>query len=116
MCLALSRLPVARGRQSPKYNIYTTFFAICPKLCAKSRDSNKCSLADWPSLFNFERKIACAEKERHGHERTVDDAEKFCKVSQAFAKDSLVKAVFTKIGLTVQQKNHRATVPSKFST
>ena len=32
-------------------------FCYMPEAFAKFRDSNKCSLSDWPSLFSFERRI-----------------------------------------------------------
>ena len=87
-----------------------------PDAFAKSKDSNKCCLSAWPSLLSFERRIAYAEKGRLGHERKVNEAEKCCEVGQAFTKDKLVKAVFPEIKLSLQQKNRRAAMPSKFTT
>ena len=87
-----------------------------PETFAKSTDNNKCCLSDWPSLLSFKRRIAYAEKGRHGHERKVNGAEKCCEVGQAFTKNNLVKAVFTEMKLSLQQKNRPAAMPSKFTT
>ena len=55
-----------------------------------------------------------AKKGRREREPKVNDAEKCCKVSEAFTKDSLVETVFSEIKLTFQQKNHQAAMPRKF--
>ena len=55
-----------------------------------------------------------AEKRRREREPKVNDAEKCCKVREAFTKESLVETFFSEIKLSFQQKNHQAAMPRIF--
>ena len=58
-----------------------------------------------------------AAKGRRGHERKVEnDAAKCCKVSDVYAKENLVKAIFSKIKLRLQQMNYLPAKRKKFIT
>ena len=70
----------SRERKKVPNTIFILPFLLNARSFCKFRDSNKYSSSDLSSLFSFERKIPCAEKERHGHERKVNDAENVAKL------------------------------------
>ena len=76
------------SKRKTKSQIQYLYYNFClrPKAFAKSKDSNKCSLSDWPSFFSFEKRIPQAYKGRREHERKVNDAEQHCKLSEVPTK------------------------------
>ena len=51
---------------------------------------------------------------RENEQKVKSDEAKFLAVSTFFTTDSLIKAFSGKITLSLQQKNHPVTIPSKF--